>query len=170
MMYSEFIEISNFTEQYISFAEYTTCIEPIYMAADQIPTKQEFISLLHDAFKILVNPVVEKAIHNLSLANKLTYLEYANPRNAVPNHVSDEDKLRTQIKYAGQMRTVTIINESGLYSLILSSKLESAKTFKHWVTSEVLPTIRKTGGYIFVKNPFLKRLSVYSEHQKSRYF
>ena len=42
MMYSEFIEISNFTEQYISFAEYTTCIEPIYMAADQIPTKQEF--------------------------------------------------------------------------------------------------------------------------------
>lgn len=60
MMYSEFIEISNFTEQYISFAEYTTCIEPIYMAADQIPTKQEFISLLRDAFKILVNPVVEK--------------------------------------------------------------------------------------------------------------
>ena len=42
MMYSEFIESSNFTEQYISFAEYTTCIEPIYMAADQIPTKQEF--------------------------------------------------------------------------------------------------------------------------------
>ena len=75
-------------------------------------------------------------------------LGYANPRNAVPNHVSDEDKLRTQIKYAGQMRTVTIINESGLYSLILSSKLESAKIFKHWVTAEVLPTIRKTGGYI----------------------
>ena len=75
MMYSEFIEISNFTEQYISFAEYTTCIEPIYMAADQIPTKQEFISLLRDTFKILVNPVVEKAIHNLSLADKLAYLE-----------------------------------------------------------------------------------------------
>lgn len=75
-------------------------------------------------------------------------LGYVNPRNAVPNHVSDEDKLRTQIKYAGQMRTVTIINESGLYSLILSSKLESAKAFKHWVTAEVLPTIRKTGGYI----------------------
>lgn len=97
-------------------------------------------------------------------------LGYANPRNAVPNHVSDEDKLRTQIKYAGQMRTVTIINESGLYSLILSSKLESAKAFKHWVTAEVLPTIRKTGGYIFVKNPFLKRLSVYLEHRKNHYF
>ena len=46
------------------------------------------------------------------------------------------------------MQETPIINESGLYSLILSSKLESAKTFKHWVTAEVLPTIRKTGGYI----------------------
>lgn len=62
MMYSEFIEHSNFTEQYISYAEYTTYIEPIYMAADQIPTKQEFIAMLRDAFKSLVNPVVEKAI------------------------------------------------------------------------------------------------------------
>lgn len=64
----------------------------------------------------------------------------------------------------------SIINESGLYSLILSSKLESAKTFKHCVTAEVLPTIRKTGGYINVKNPFLIRLSVYSEHRKNHYF
>ena len=66
MMYSEFIEHSNFTEQYISYAEYTTFIEPIYMAADQIPTKQEFIAMLRDAFKSLVNPVVEKAMHSLS--------------------------------------------------------------------------------------------------------
>ena len=50
MMYSEFIEHSNFTEQYISYAEYTTYIEPIYMAAEQIPTKQEFITLLEDTF------------------------------------------------------------------------------------------------------------------------
>ena len=70
MMYSEFIKISNFTEQYISFTEYTTYIEPIYMAADQIPTKQEFISLLRDAFKSLVHPVIEKAMHNLSLEDK----------------------------------------------------------------------------------------------------
>lgn len=54
MMYSEFIEHSNFTEQYISYAEYTTYIEPIYMAAEQIPTKQEFITLLEDTFKSLV--------------------------------------------------------------------------------------------------------------------
>lgn len=53
MMYSEFIEHSNFTEQYISYAEYTTFIEPIYMAADQIPTKQEFIAMLRDALSLL---------------------------------------------------------------------------------------------------------------------
>ena len=75
MMYSEFIEHSNFTEQYISYAEYTTYIEPIYMTADQIPTKQEFIILLEDTFKSLVNPVIEKAMHSLSLEDKLMYLE-----------------------------------------------------------------------------------------------
>ena len=75
MMYSEFIEHSNFTEQYISYAEYTTFIEPIYMAADQIPTKQEFIAMLRDAFKSLVNPVVEKAMHSLSLEDKIMYLD-----------------------------------------------------------------------------------------------
>lgn len=74
-------------------------------------------------------------------------LGYANPKNAVPKHVSEEDKLNTQIEYAGQRREVTIINESGLYSLVFGSKLESAKRFKRWVTSEVLPTIRKTGSY-----------------------
>lgn len=76
-----------------------------------------------------------------------TALGYANPKNAVPSHVDDEDKLSTQIKYSGQMRSVTLINESGLYSLIFGSKLEKAKAFKHWVTSEVLPALRKTGSY-----------------------
>ena len=75
-------------------------------------------------------------------------LGYANPKNAVPKHVSEEDKLSTQIEYAGQKRGTTVINESGLYALIFGSKLETGKRFKHWVTSEVLPTIRKTGGYI----------------------
>lgn len=74
-------------------------------------------------------------------------LGYANPKNAVPTHVSEEDKLSTQIEYAGQRREVTVINESGLYALIFGSKLESAKRFKHWVTSEVLPSIRRTGQY-----------------------
>ena len=74
-------------------------------------------------------------------------LGYKNSKNAVPTHVDEEDKLSTQIEYTGQKRNVTVINESGLYSLILSSKLESAKKFKRWVTSEVLPTLRKTGSY-----------------------
>ncbi len=75
MMYSEFIENSNFTEHYISYAEYTTYIEPIYMGAEQIPTKQEFITLLQDTFKTLCHPVVERAIHNLSLNDKITFIE-----------------------------------------------------------------------------------------------
>lgn len=74
-------------------------------------------------------------------------LGYKNSKNAVPTHVDEENKLSTQIEYTGQKRNVTVINESGLYSLILSSKLPNAKKFKRWVTSEVLPTLRKTGSY-----------------------
>ncbi|SUK67715.1 prophage, antirepressor, putative [Staphylococcus aureus] len=68
-------------------------------------------------------------------------------------HVDAEDKLTSQIATAGQNRNVTIINESGLYSLIFSSKLENAKRFKRWVTSEVLPTLRKTGAYQVPSDP-----------------
>lgn len=74
-------------------------------------------------------------------------LGYANGRDALSKHVDSEDKLTSQIATSGQNRNVTIINESGLYSLIFSSKLENAKRFKRWVTSEVLPTLRKTGTY-----------------------
>lgn len=83
-----------------------------------------------------------------------TILGYSNYRNAVVNHVDKEDKLRTQIEYAGQNRNMTVINESGLYSLILGSKLPTAKEFKHWVTSEVLPSIRKHGAYMTDKKAF----------------
>lgn len=75
-------------------------------------------------------------------------LEYKNPRDATNKKVDREDKLRMKIAYAGQNRSMTFINESGMYSLIMGSKLESAKRFKHWVTSEVLPSIRKHGAYI----------------------
>ena len=74
-------------------------------------------------------------------------LGYTNPPKALKDHVDDEDKLTEQIVMSGQGRNVTIINESGLYSLILSSKLPKAKEFKHWITSEVLPAIRKHGVY-----------------------
>lgn len=77
-------------------------------------------------------------------------LGYAKPRNAIATHVATEDKTHAPIQggcSTGTQDTI-IINESGLYSLILSSKLPTAKQFKHWVTAEVLPAIRKTGGYI----------------------
>lgn len=80
-------------------------------------------------------------------------LGYANGRDALSKHVDAEDKLTSQIATAGQNRNVTIINESGLYSLIFSSKLENAKRFKRWVTSEVLPTLRKTGTYQVPSDP-----------------
>lgn len=75
-------------------------------------------------------------------------LGYANNRDALVKHVDDEDKQTSQIATAGQKRSMTVINESGLYSLILGSKLPQAHDFKHWVTSEVLPTIRKHGAYM----------------------
>ncbi|MCO4480142.1 Phage antirepressor protein [Streptococcus infantarius subsp. infantarius] len=74
-------------------------------------------------------------------------LGYSRPDNAIRNHVDDEDKLVHQFSASGQNRNMTVINESGFYALVLSSKLPRAKEFKRWVTSEVLPTIRKNGMY-----------------------
>lgn len=78
-----------------------------------------------------------------------TALGYAKPENAIANHVDSDDKTSTLIQGSGSnyKSKAIIINESGLYSLILSSKLPAAKKFKHWVTSEVLPALRKTGKY-----------------------
>lgn len=75
-------------------------------------------------------------------------LGYSNNRKALTDHVDDEDKGVTKCDTLGGAQDLTIINESGLYSLIMSSKLPDARKFKRWVTSEVLPTIRKTGGYV----------------------
>lgn len=76
-----------------------------------------------------------------------TALGYADTFGALKKHVMDSDKLVCQIDSAGQKRDVTVINESGVYTLIFGSKLKSAENFKHWVTSEVLPCIRKNGIY-----------------------
>lgn len=76
-----------------------------------------------------------------------TILGYSNPLKAIRNHVDEEDKGMNETVTPGGVQNLIVINESGLYSLIFSSKLESAKQFKHWVTSEVLPSIRKTGSY-----------------------
>ena len=79
-------------------------------------------------------------------------LGYKKTRNAIAQHVDEGDALKQGlIDSLGRKQLTFFINESGLYSLILSSKLEGAKRFKHWVTSEVLPSIRKQGGYLMVK-------------------
>ncbi|WP_216358446.1 BRO-N domain-containing protein, partial [Streptococcus suis] len=75
-------------------------------------------------------------------------LGYQNPSKALKDHVDEEDKLNNETLLSLGQRGGWIINESGLYSLILKSKLPQAKQFKRWVTSEVLPAIRKHGGYL----------------------
>ena len=74
-------------------------------------------------------------------------LGYTNPRQALKNHVDEDDKGVSKCDTPGGKQDLVIINESGMYSLVLSSKLPQAKEFKRWVTSEVLPTIRKNGMY-----------------------
>lgn len=75
-------------------------------------------------------------------------LGYKDTSDALKKHVDSDDKLSRRFTDSGQGRDMYIVNESGLYSLILRSNLPTAKKFKHWVTHEVLPSIRKTGGYI----------------------
>ena len=75
-------------------------------------------------------------------------LGYSNPSKALNDHIDNEDKLNNESLVSLGQRGGWLINESGLYSLILSSKLPTAKKFKRWVTAEVLPTIRKDGGYL----------------------
>ena len=74
-------------------------------------------------------------------------LGYTNPRKAIRDHVEEEDKTRND-SFLVNGTSPILINESGLYALILSSKLPKAREFKHWVTSEVLPAIRRQGGYM----------------------
>ena len=80
-------------------------------------------------------------------------LGYANTSKALIDHVDDEDKLNNETLSSLGQRGGWLINESGLYSLILSSKLSTAKKFKRWVTSEILPAIRKTGNYSIQSKP-----------------
>lgn len=84
-----------------------------------------------------------------------TVLGYAKPTDAIRKRVDEEDRGISKMETPSGIQEMVIINESGLYSLIFGSKLESAKKFKHWVTSEVLPQIRKAGAYVMpqVCNP-----------------
>lgn len=95
-------------------------------------------------------------------------LGYSDTNKAVSMHVDDEDKkLNDKTSLSFGQRGATLINESGMYSLILSSKLPTAKKFKHWVTSEVLPSIRKTGGYTVPKT-FSEALIAYAKEVEAR--
>lgn len=105
-------------------------------------------------------------------------LGYSDTFGALKKHVDKEDKLVCQIDSAGQKRDATVINESGLYSLVISSKLPSAKHFRRWVTSEVLPSIRKHGMYALPQDYLSalralvdseeKRLLLEAENEKQR--
>lgn len=96
-----------------------------------------------------------------------TVLGYSNPRDALAKHVDDDDKNTVAICDGTPGNpNQTIINESGLYSLVLSSKLPSAKEFKRWVTSEVLPTLRKTGSYTIHKEVDKEELAVRAQEAR----
>ena len=92
-------------------------------------------------------------------------LGYSDTNQAIRKHVDEEDKFSRAVETTGQVRWSIFINESGFYSLLLSSKLESAKKFKRWVTSEVLPSIRKYGQYKMFDNPYNKMIMISNEKE-----
>ena len=95
-----------------------------------------------------------------------TVLGYSNTRDALYRHVDTEDKVVVNHDTPSGVQKMTMINESGMYSLVIKSKLDKAKKFKRWVTSEVLPSIRKTGGYNGSQPEILKRV-IHLEEQLS---
>lgn len=97
-------------------------------------------------------------------------LGYSNSSKALADHVDDEDKLNNESLSSLGQRGGWLINESGLYSLILSSKMPNAKKFKRWVTSEILPTIRKTGGYVANDDLFIQTYLPYADESTKSLF
>ncbi len=121
--------------------------------------EQEIKTFKNEQFGEIRTMVDEKGEPLLLGADVARRLGYKNPAKALRDHVDEEDKLTERIVLSGQGREVIFINESGLYSLVLASKLPQAKAFKRWVTAEVLPQIRKTGGYIPLKDQEGRELS-----------
>ena len=121
---------------------------------------------MHTAIQIFTSEVFGE-IRTCQVNNQIMFvgkdvamaLGYSNTRDALSKHVDAEDKGTVAIRDGAYETRVTLINESGLYALILSSKLPQAKAFKRWVTSEVLPQIRKTGGYIPTRDASGRELS-----------
>ena len=99
-------------------------------------------------------------------------LKYANPRDAIRDHVYEEDIAKFDTLSSGGIQKTNHINESGLYALIFGSKKESAKTFKRWVTSEVLPSIRETGKYSVKPNSSVsnvKKTNIFPDKVKAEF-
>ena len=92
-------------------------------------------------------------------------LGYQDTNQAIRKHVDKEDQKSCPVKTTGQVRWIIFINESGFYSLVLSSKLETAKKFKRWITSEVLPSIRKYGQYKMFDSPWNKMIMISNEKE-----
>lgn len=113
---------------------------------------QEIQIFKHDVFGEIRTMTDEKGEVFFVGKDVAKVLGYVNTSKAIQQHVDEEDKGTLPIRESAYETRAIIINESGLYSLILSSKLPQAKAFKRWVTSEVLPQIRRTGGYIPTKD------------------
>ena len=109
--------------------------------------KQEIKIFKHEMFGEVRTMTNEKGETFFVGSDVAKALGYKNQADALKRHVDDEDKGVVKHDTLGGKQSVTIINESGLYSLVLSSKLEQAREFKRWVTAEVLPAIRRTGRY-----------------------
>lgn len=95
-------------------------------------------------------------------------LGYTNPSKALADHVDEEDKLNNESLSSLGQRGGWLINESGLYSLVLSSKLPTAKQFKRWITKEVIPSIRKTGGYFATPKTYIEALRALADAEEEK--
>ena len=127
-----------------------------------IDNKQNIWLLGKDVAKILGYSDTDKAIRR-HVDDDDKFKGPVKTTGQVRKHVDDEDRISCPAKTAGQVRWFTFINESGFYSLVLSSTLETAKKFKHWVTSQVLPSIRKFGYYKLFDNPNNKMFKIENE-------
>lgn len=95
-------------------------------------------------------------------------LGYTNPSKALADHVDEEDKLNNESLSSLGQRGGWLINESGLYSLVISSKLPTAKQFKRWITKEVIPSIRKTGGYFATPKTYVEALRALADAEEEK--
>ena len=120
------------------------------------------------------NIVQENTVKNITIADVAEALGYERATKAIQDHVDTDDKDEIPIQDSiGRMQKTPVINESGLYALIFGSKLESAKRFKHWVTSEVLPAIRRHSLYAvddMLNNPdaLIEALQAYKAERMQR--